>query len=421
MIPINPSNFDAEVLIVGAGPVGLTLANSLARAGYQPLIVERLNASQNTSRAAVLHAHTLEELEQLGITPRLIQAGMRLKRFSIRDRGSILAQLRFDHLPSRHPCLLMLPQDRTEAILSDALKRAGGMVQWGCTVESLREFTGGVEAQLRTATGQHRVKVRYVVGADGMHSLVRQTAGIGFAGYRFEESFVLADIDLQWPHGRDEVMMFFSPKGPVVVAPLPGGRSRVVATLENAPEQPGLADIQNLLDTRGPTGGSIHVRALHWSSRFRLHHRVADRYRQGRLLLVGDAAHVHSPAGGQGMNTGLVDACVLGRLLPEVLSGRQPESFLDRYETLRRPAAKQVLALSGRLTAAAMITGYLPRQLRNFAFRIIGCIPPLRQKLELNLSGIARRSAARVEIPVSRQVPEVKTSHNGETLPRVSC
>jgi 2-polyprenyl-6-methoxyphenol hydroxylase-like FAD-dependent oxidoreductase len=235
------------------------------------------------------------------------------------------------------------------------------------------------------------IRARYVVGADGMHSLVRRIAGIGFAGESYEDSFVLADVDMEWDHGRDEVKLFFSPSGLPVAAPLPGGGFRLVAPIENAPEKPGIADMQALLDARGPMRGAAQVRRVHWSSRFRLHHRVADAYRAGRLFLVGDAAHAHSPAGGQGMNTGIVDAVVLGRVLAEVLEGRQDEDFLDEYQRLRRPAAQQVLGLAGRLTAMATVEGATRRRLRNALLRIAALLPPFRRRLQMQLSGLARR------------------------------
>jgi 2-polyprenyl-6-methoxyphenol hydroxylase-like FAD-dependent oxidoreductase len=227
-----------------------------------------------------------------------------------------------------------------------------------------------------------------------MNSLVRQTAGIGFTGARYEESFVLADVNMTWSPGRDEVMLFFSPAGLVVVAPLPNGTYRIVATLDDAPEQPGIADVQALLDTRGPTGGVAKVSHMRWSSRFRLHHRVADHYRRDRFLLIGDAAHVHSPAGGQGMNTGLVDACVLGRILTEVLSGRRDASYLDTYEAMRRPAAQQVLQLAGRLTQMATIRSAPKRLLRNAVLRMVNVFPMAQRRLAMNLSGLSRRAAA---------------------------
>jgi 2-polyprenyl-6-methoxyphenol hydroxylase-like FAD-dependent oxidoreductase len=227
-----------------------------------------------------------------------------------------------------------------------------------------------------------------------MRSLVREAAGIGFSGASYEESFVLADVDMTWGHGRSEVMLFFSPAGLVVVAPLPSGAYRIVATLDDAPEHPGMADVQRLLDSRGPTIGTATITKVHWSTRFRLHHRVADQYRRGRLLLIGDAAHVHSPAGGQGMNTGLVDACVLGRLLADVVSGRRPDSHLDQYERLRRPAAKQVLKLAGRLTSMATMRSRPKRVLRNIGLSVVNRLGGARQALTMNLSGLSRKAAA---------------------------
>jgi 2-polyprenyl-6-methoxyphenol hydroxylase-like FAD-dependent oxidoreductase len=385
---------DTEVLVVGAGPTGLALATTLQQAGIAPVLVDRLTSGQNTSRAAVIHAHTLDVLERIGVSGRLVRDGLALSRFSIRDRDELLVRLRFDQLPSPFSCLLMLPQARTEEILRDALVAAGGEVRWGCSVESLVGTPQGVEAVLATPAGRQAVRARFVVGADGMHSLVRQTAGIGFAGARYEESFVLADVDLAWGHGHDEVMLFFSPAGLVVVAPLPAGRFRIVATLEQAPAEVGLAEIQALLDARGPTRGAARVSQVHWGSRFRLHHRVADHYRRGPFLLMGDAAHVHSPAGGQGMNTGLVDACVLGELLAEVVAGRRGEAALDEYERLRRPAARKVLGLAGRLTGMAMVKSAPKRFVRNLALRAVNRLPLARRRLEMNLSGLSRKSAA---------------------------
>jgi 2-polyprenyl-6-methoxyphenol hydroxylase-like FAD-dependent oxidoreductase len=179
------------------------------------------------------------------------------------------------------------------------------------------------------------------------------------------------------------------------VVPLPGtSRFRLVATLADPPEQPSKADIQALVDARGPSMDGGIVKNVIWSSRFRVHHRVADHYRNGPFLLVGDAAHVHSPAGGQGMNTGLVDACVLGGLLCDVFAGRATDQDLDRYEAQRRPAASSVLQLAHTLTKIATVKGAAPRFVRNLALRAVGAVPALSRKLKMNLSGLSRRAAA---------------------------
>jgi 2-polyprenyl-6-methoxyphenol hydroxylase-like FAD-dependent oxidoreductase len=381
-----------DVLIVGAGPTGLALAIALKQAGVDHLLVEKLPLGQNTSRAAVIHAHTLEALEKLDVVGELTRRGMNLTKFALRDRDRTLLKLRFDRLPSRYAEILMLPQDETEAVLQDRLLALGGSVHWNTAVSSVEKHGDGHVARLTTSDGERMVQARFVVGADGMHSIVRQSAGIGFEGETYAGSFVLADITMDWSIGSEEVSLFFSPSGMAVVAPLPHGRYRVVATMENAPEKPGITDIQSILAARGPSDGKTKVRDVIWSSRFRLHHRVATAYRNGGMLLMGDAAHVHSPAGGQGMNTGLLDAMVLGEALTRVVRDGRPETELDRYEALRRPAAIEVLAMADRLTGLAMVQGRFRRTVRNMALGLLDKVGPLKRKLELGLSGLSRKA-----------------------------
>lgn len=334
----------------------MALAITLAQSGIRPLIVERAATQQTTSRAAVLHSHTLEVLDDLGVVGRMLAEGLKIEKFAIRDRDRLLGLIRFHDLPSRHRYLLMLPQDRTEAILLDRLAQLGVEVVRGTTFLGFAETAGKITARLETGDGRTTVEARYLVGADGMHSAVRTACGIPFDGAQYEGSFVLADVSIEEGRQRDEVTLFFSPDGLVVFAPLPGGRYSVVATAEDAPETPDAPFMQRLPDTRGPAHERLdRIRGVFWSSRFRLHHRLARSYRKGRVFIAGDAAHAHSPAGGQGMNTGFVDACTIGRLLADVLNGHAAEAVLDRYEALRRPAAAEVLALTGRLTTAATL------------------------------------------------------------------
>ena len=228
-----------------------------------------------------------------------------------------------------------------------------------------------------------------------MHSIVREAAGITFDGESLVGSFMLADVHLDWPLSN-EVTLFFSPEGMGVVVPMSQGRYRIVAPVETVPEAPDAAFVQAIVDARGPRRMPGRVRVVIWSSRFRVHHRVASRYRSGRLFVMGDAAHVHSPAGGQGMNTGLVDAVVLGQLLADVVQGKAPEATLDLYEEKRRPAAVEVLALAGQLTKVATVRSYAGRVLRNLALRVLGASPVFRRKLALNLSGLARKQLGMV-------------------------
>ena len=393
---------ETDVLIVGAGPTGLALAITLQQAGIRHVLIDALPQGQNTSRAAVIHAHTLDALVPLGVADQLAGHGLKLPTFSVRDRDRRLLSLGFGVLPSEHAYLLMLPQHETEKILVERLIALGGTIHRGVTTKSAKQTQDEVLVGLATSAGEMSLCARYVVGADGMHSKIREAAGIAYEGSAYAYSFVLADIHMDWPLQNREVSLFFSEAGLVVVAPLPDGAFRIVATLDPAPDHPDVSDIQALLDSRGPVAERAIVRDVIWSSRFRIHHRLASAYRNGRLMLVGDAAHVHSPAGGQGMNCGLVDATMLGRLLSDVVRGRRPEAALDLYNELRRPAAADVLALAGRLTGFATMTGRFRRALRNATFRIIDHIGPAKRALAMNLSGLAREHLAKLPAAESR-------------------
>ena len=386
---------ETDVLIVGAGPTGLALAVTLQQAGVRPVIVDRLAAGQNTSRAAVIHAHTLEVLERLGVTDELERRGLPLTRFTLRDHDKALLELDFSMLPSRYAEILMIPQDETEGILAERLRALGGEIERGVTATRIETHPGGATVHLASPEGERLVRARYVIGGDGMHSVVREAAGIAFDGEAYGQSFVLADVHMDWGL-REEVTLFFSPEGMGVVAPLPGDRYRIVAPVDDAPEVPDAAFVQALLDARGPRKVPGRVRDVIWSSRFRVHHRIAARYRSGPLFLMGDAAHVHSPAGGQGMNTGLVDAVVLGQLLADVIGGKAEEATLDLYEGKRRPAAAEVLELASRLTRIATVRSSIGRLGRNLALGVIGASPVFRRKLALNLSGLARKGLGMV-------------------------
>jgi 2-polyprenyl-6-methoxyphenol hydroxylase-like FAD-dependent oxidoreductase len=383
-----------DVLIVGAGPVGLTLAAALQARGVDVVLVDKAAQGANTSRAAVIHARTLEQLRAIDVSDELVRRGTIVPRFTVRDRDRALMTIDFDGLPSRHPYTLMLPQDVTEGVLARRLDELGGTVERGRELARLDQDAAGVTA---TMLGGETVRASYVVGADGMHSAVRAQVGIGFAGDSYEQSFVLADVHLDWELDDSEVMLYLSPAGLVVAAPLPEGRHRIVATVDEAPAHPDRDDIQALLDARGPQRRPARVKDVVWSSRFRVHHRLADRYREGRVFLAGDAAHVHSPAGGQGMNTGIQDSVALAARLAAVLVDGADERILDEYEAERRPVAADVVAFTHRAPLVATVGHAGVRRIRNAALRVLGRIPAVRGKLALNISGLAidRQDGAR--------------------------
>jgi len=367
-----------RVAIVGAGPTGLALAVTLARAGVDFVLLDKLAEGANTSRAAVVHARTLEVLDDLGASAPLRERGLAVDRFTVRDGRRALARLSFAGLPTPHPYTLMVPQCETEEVLLARLRELGGDVHRPCEVTAVEQDADGVT--LTTAAGE-TLRTQYAVGADGMHSAIREAAGIGFTGGSYGQSFVLADVTMDWRPGRDEVSLHFHADGLVVVAPLPHGRFRIVAVVDEAPAAPDTACVQALLDARAP--GQARVTGVVWGSRFRVHHRVADAYRAGRLLLAGDAAHVHSPAGGQGMNTGIQDAYTLGRAFAE--------DRLDGYEERRRPVALRVVAFTDRMTRVATVRSAPARALRNTVLPLLGRVPAFRRNLTTELAELDYR------------------------------
>ncbi|WP_440069615.1 FAD-dependent oxidoreductase [Streptosporangium sp. OZ121] len=383
MLPTLPTTTD--VLVVGAGPTGLTAAVHLAGQGFDVTVVDDQAAGDNTSRAAVVHARTLEVLEDLGVSARLAALGIHARRFTIRDRDRILVPVGFDRLPTRYPYTLMVSQAVTERVLLERLAELGGRVARPYTLESLTQDDEGVTARL---SGGAVVTAKYLVGADGMHSTVREQVGVAFEGGRYAESFSLADVRLTGGVPRDEVVLYFSPAGLVVVAPLPDGTHRIVSTVDEAPPTPDVAFVQGLLDARGPRKERAVVGEVVWGSRFRIHHRVARTFRAGRVLLAGDAAHVHSPAGGQGMNTGIQDAVALAEALTIALKGA--DEALDRYAAARRPIALQVVTFAGRLSGLANMNRHL-RPLRNLILRLLALSPAFRRRLAWRLSGLVYR------------------------------
>ncbi|WP_237569446.1 FAD-dependent oxidoreductase [Mycolicibacterium lacusdiani] len=372
-----------DVLVVGAGPTGLALTAALLRHGVRVVLVDKQAEGANTSRAAGINARTLEVLEGIDVTRRLLKEGIEAPRFTIRDGAKTLLTVDFSGLITAYPFTLLAPQSTTERLLLDRVRELGGDVHRAKTLASLTQDTDGVTA---TFANGETVRARYVVGADGMHSTVREQADIGFRGGCYEHSFVLADVRLTGDAPTDEVRLFWAAEGLTVVAPLPDGSFRIVAPVDDAPEQPSRAFIQTLLDARGP--GGLAVTDVTWGSRFRIHHRVADAYRARRILLAGDAAHVHSPAGGQGMNLGIQDAVVLADALAAAVSG--DPALLDRYDTTRHPIAHQVVELTDRLTRLATLPRPL-RPLRNVVLGIVGRIPAAQRALASRLSGLVYR------------------------------
>lgn len=368
-----------DVLVIGAGPTGLTLAICLLARGRHVAIVDKVEEGDNTSRAAVVYPATLEELEPYGVAERLVGKGIRASRFTIRDRDRVLMPVPFDKLRTAFPFTLLVSQAVTEATLLERFKQLGGRVLRPLTATRVEQDEATVTVTF--ADGQ-RIKAKFVVGADGVHSTVRGQIGIESERDNTGASYSLADVHLTGGVPDDELVVYFSPAGHMVVLPLPGGIHRIVAHIEEAPEHPDVPFLQKLMDTRGPEAEHSTIHDVVWGSRFLTHHSLANHFRAGRVVLAGDAAHEHSPLGGQGMNLGINDAVALGRALSAVFEGA-PLSLLDAYSNAQRPIAKQVIEITNLLTRTAT----LPERLVLLRNMVVGALNPfIRRRLARRLS-----------------------------------
>ncbi|HLW01668.1 MAG TPA: FAD-dependent monooxygenase [Ktedonobacterales bacterium] len=356
-------------LVVGAGPTGLMMALELTRHGMACRIIDKQPHATTTSNALGIHARTLEVFEQLGLIDEALAQGLKLHKMNIYADGQRLIQASFDTLPGRYPFVLSLPQSETERMLTGHLAQMGVAVERQVELTSFTQNPQTVTATLHHADGQEEsVATPWLIGCDGAHSTVRHALNVSFHGAAYPEAFALADIKLHWPLPDDEAYIFLRQDGLLAVFSLPGGRARlIIETAEEAGEETlpplTLEAVQGYLDRFAPAGSTVSDPA--WMSPFRTHLRQAEHTRYGRVFLAGDAAHIHSPAGGQGMNTGLQDAYNLGWKLALVHDGSAPESLLDTYEIERHPVAESVMRTSDMLLKGATLRSPITQQIRN--------------------------------------------------------
>jgi len=382
---------DNAVLVVGAGPSGLMMALELASRGVAVRIVEKLDQRSPYSRALVVHARSLELFQNLGIDGEFLAAGFRTIGVSVHVRARRAAQVTFADIGltgTPFPYVLFISQAETERILEQALTTRGVHVERSVTLARFQIDNAGVDAVLTHADGTtETVRCAYLVGCDGAHSAVRHGLGFKFEGAPYEQAFVLADARIDWSLPRDGLVLSLGSPGLVAGFPFPDGTHRLIVTapgyMENADVPLAVEEVERLV--RRVTGVDIRVTAPVWLSRFRLHHRIAERYSTGRAFLVGDAAHIHSPAGGQGMNTGIQDAANLAWKLALVLQRRADGTLLESYNTERRPIGETLLKRTDRLFEAAATANRWVVALRNLLIPRIAPIVmgfrPMRRRL----------------------------------------
>jgi 2-polyprenyl-6-methoxyphenol hydroxylase-like FAD-dependent oxidoreductase len=366
MIANNP-----DVLVVGAGPVGLVAAAELARHGVAVRIIDKLAQPTNESRAIAVHARSLDMLERMGAVNELIGTGVKAKAMELYSGRDKLFRVPLDSLDTAYPFSLNTPQTETERVLTRHLNSLGVTVERGVELTQLAQHGEAVQVTFRHTDGTvEDIEVPWVIGADGAHSPVRHLLGAKLAGSFVGERFLLGDVDAEHNLDTDAMFTFFAPGGPVLAMPMRDGRARVMAQVHDAPGtpmnlHPTLQQLQEVLDERV---GGIKLLKGHWLTSFELHHAQVQQYRWGRVFLVGDSAHIHSPAGGQGMNTGMQDAFNLTWKLAAVVGGQAGDGLLDSYQAERYPVAQSMIKFTERLSKAGTLTG-APQRIRNALLR----------------------------------------------------
>ncbi|MEO3828035.1 FAD-dependent monooxygenase [Actinomadura sp. B10D3] len=378
---------DGDVLIVGAGPTGLLLAGDLAAAGIACTVLERREQqASNLTRAFAVHARTLEMLDARGVAEELVGTGERVAQLRLLGATG----LDLSRLPGRFPYVLVTPQYETERVLTERALAAGAEIVYGAEATGLRQDAAGVDIDVRAADGTTRTRrAAYVVGADGVRSTVRRALGLPFPGRAVVRSVMLADVRLD-EAPADVLTVGATGDAFAFLAPFGDGWYRVIAwnRRHQAPDSAPV-DMDELREVaRRALGTDLGMRDPRWTSRFHSDERQVPRYRVGRVFLAGDAAHVHSPAGGQGMNTGIQDAANLGWKLAAGLQGWAPSWLLDSYHEERYPVGRLVLRGSGLLLRFALAEPLWLRTARGAAAWAATHTRPVARRMAGAVSGI---------------------------------
>jgi 2-polyprenyl-6-methoxyphenol hydroxylase-like FAD-dependent oxidoreductase len=385
---------NTQVLVVGAGPVGLTMAAELARYGVTVRIVDKAAERTDKSKALVLWSRTLELLERAGASGAFVAAGLKVDAANIVAGDKLIAHVSLAGVETPYPYALMLPQSETERLLEAHLNGLGVRVERRVELLRIADLGDGMAAALRGPNGaEENVETQWLIGCDGAHSTVRHALGLAFVGETLASDWILADIHLSgMPYPISEMAMYWHEDGVLAVFPISPGRYRVIADIGASqgerPVDPTLAQVQAIIDRRGP-GGLVASDSV-WLSAFRINERKVASYRSGRAFVAGDAAHVHSPAGGQGMNTGMQDAFNLAWKLALTCHGASAgEKLLDSYSAERSAIGDQVLKAAGRLTAIAVLKNHTAQTLRNLIGGFALGLAPVRRAMADTLTEVS--------------------------------
>ena len=382
---MHDSTLDTDILIVGAGPVGLFLANECARRGLSYRVVEARPGQSEHSKALAIFPRTMEVFDMAGLVDPFLRVANRVTSVQVVTSSKTLANMRFEPHESPYQFVAMVPQDVTEKFLVEALQERGGHVEYETSFISAEQENDRVNATLERQGHRFTLTVAFVVGCDGAHSTVRHMLNLPFEGAQYNDLFILADAETNDVLPADQLQLCPSEHGPVAIFPMSATRRRIVATVASAEsDAPSLEMVQQVLRQRGPAGFEVH--RLLWSSYFRIHHRQVAQLRVGRMFVAGDAAHIHSPFGGQGMNTGLHDIWNLAWKLDFALRGHANEALLNSYSAERRPVIKQVIETTHLLTKAMGTPNKFAQAIRDRVIPMVSRLAPFQHAFVQRLS-----------------------------------
>lgn len=370
---------DTDVLVVGAGPTGLMAADLLARAGIDHVVIDKRPGITDKTKALATQARSLELFDDLGFVDAAIERGQPVKGFTIVLGPDKRVSIDLEDIPSPYPFPLIIGQDENERLLSEDHRARGGEVRWGTELTELGQDDEKVTATVKVRGGDGTITARWLIGADGAHSPVRKAIGMPFEGRAYPESFVLADLDIEWENPGDRLIAHLRNGRLGIAFPLKARGSVRLVLLdpdpppEGSPEaerDPTLDEVRALAERAIPY--DFTVKDPRWTARFRSHARGVPRFRDGRVFLAGDAAHIHSPAGGQGMNTGLQDAYALVWRLAMVVrgdvDGPAAQRLLDSYHAERHPVAQRLLKTTDRFFQVSVGRNPITRLVREQVF-----------------------------------------------------
>ena len=386
-----PTTINTEVIIVGAGPTGLSLACQLARYGVDFVVVEKNEGITPFSKALGVHARTLEIYEQLGLAPKAVAQGIIAGKVRMLESGKIVGEVDLSNVGqglSSYPFMLVLEQSENERLLYEFLQSQGRDVRWQTELESFSQDGSGVTAQVRTSGGETQIiEGKYLVGCDGPRSPVRHQLGLSFEGSTFERLFYVADVRIDWKYTHDALHVCIAEHGVVAFFPMPGEkRWRIVGAFPEGHEKDEGEVLYEEIEARIKEESQIEldITRVDWFSTYKVHTRHVEKFSSGRCFLAGDSAHIHTPAGGQGMNTGIQDAYNLAWKLALVLKGAAAERILETYNEERLPNARRLLQTTDRMFNLAAGTDWLVNVIRTTIF------PPMA-KFILGLDAVKKR------------------------------